>query len=92
MPRNAENSTPMSGLLTERRRLRGLSQHDLAEKLQSVSGNSSITREVVSRWERGKRIPGPYWRHWLGHALEMPPCDLESAASRTRDHRRAQKR
>ncbi|OKI27912.1 transcriptional regulator [Saccharothrix sp. CB00851] len=68
----------------------GLAQYDLAERLHAASGNVSITREEVSRWERGKRIPGPYWRAWLGRVLDTPQQELEQAAAiarRTRKRR-----
>jgi transcriptional regulator with XRE-family HTH domain len=71
---------PTWQLIRRFRHRQGLSQQALAEKLAVISGNSSVTREHVSRWERGKRIPNPYWRVWLGRALEIPPEWLERAA------------
>ncbi|KAA2252710.1 helix-turn-helix transcriptional regulator [Solihabitans fulvus] len=71
---------PTWQLIRRFRDRQGLSQQALAERLAVISGNSSITREHVSRWERGKRIPNPYWRVWLGRALEIPPEWLERAA------------
>ncbi|MFE0019735.1 helix-turn-helix transcriptional regulator [Amycolatopsis sp. NPDC059021] len=78
-------------LLAERRIAKGWSQCDLAHELFTLSGNGSVTREDVSRWERGKRIPGPYWRHWLSDVLDMPCHDLDAAASVAREHRRARR-
>ncbi|MFC4079212.1 helix-turn-helix domain-containing protein [Amycolatopsis samaneae] len=76
-------------LLAERRMAKGWSQCDLAHELFALSGNSSVTREDISRWERGKRIPGPYWRHWLSDVLDMPCHTLDVAACVAREHRRA---
>ncbi|WP_246018859.1 helix-turn-helix transcriptional regulator [Saccharothrix australiensis] len=79
---------PISETLAELRRSRGLTQDDLAERLHAASGNTSVTREEVSRWERGKRIPGPYWRGWLGQVLDTPQHELERAAAIERAARR----
>nr|WP_148302848.1 helix-turn-helix transcriptional regulator [Saccharothrix espanaensis] len=81
-------SGPISEILAELRRGRGLTQDDLAERLHAASGNTSVTREEVSRWERGKRIPGPYWRSWLGQVLDTPQHELERAAAIERAARR----
>nr|WP_246076705.1 helix-turn-helix domain-containing protein [Amycolatopsis cihanbeyliensis] len=78
----------MSGLLLQHRYRHGLTQYTLADRLAIVSGNYSVTREEVSRWERGKRIPGPYWRAWLSLALELPRVELERAAAAQRHSRR----
>jgi transcriptional regulator with XRE-family HTH domain len=79
---------PLAELLPERRRSRGLTQCDLAARLSEASGNDSVSREEVSRWERGKRIPGPYWRSWLSQALELPREDVEEWAAQARSSRR----
>lgn len=65
----------------------GFSQRQLAEELALISGNSSVTRDDVKRWENGKRIPRRPWLHWLGEALEIPPDQLRSAAEESRRHR-----
>ena len=80
---------PIDKVLPELRRGCGLTQYDLAERLHAASGNVSITREDVSRWERGKRIPGPYWRAWLGRVLETSQQELEQAAAMARRVRRS---
>lgn len=79
----------LCSLLRELRSQQGLSQYDLAGQLIDASGNCSITREDVSRWERGKRIPGPYWRKWLCTVFDLPQQDVELAAAVTRRTRRA---
>ncbi|MGH2604014.1 MAG: helix-turn-helix domain-containing protein, partial [Dehalococcoidia bacterium] len=52
------------------RRRRGLSQRRLAELLCSVSGVPTISRNEVSRWERGARGPAGPWLGWLSQVLE----------------------
>jgi len=56
------------------------SQYTLAHRLAEASGNDSVTREQVARWERGKRIPSPYWRRWLSVVLQVPTALLDAAA------------
>lgn len=79
----------LCSMLRELRSRHGLSQCDLAGQLNDASGNSSITREDISRWERGKRIPGPYWRKWLCAVLDLPQQDVDLAAAVARRTRRA---
>nr|WP_215542989.1 helix-turn-helix transcriptional regulator [Amycolatopsis sp. CA-230715] len=81
---------PVCELIATRRIAKGWSQCELATKLHAMSGNDSVTREEVSRWERGKRIPGPYWRQWLSNALDTSCHELELAAAVARNHRRCQ--
>lgn len=54
------------------RRERGWSQAELALALAAVSGRGTITREEVSRWERGRRNPTPYWLSNLAAVLGVP--------------------
>ncbi len=61
-----------------------MTQAALADRLSSVSGNASVTRDQVTRWERGGRVPSPYWRHWLAITLDVPPGQLDRAAHRAR--------
>ncbi|MEJ2854088.1 MULTISPECIES: helix-turn-helix domain-containing protein [unclassified Saccharothrix] len=84
------NVEPISDILPKLRHGRGLSQYGLAARLTAASGNCSLTRDEVARWERGKRIPGPYWRRWLSRVLEVPAHELERAAAFTRRVRREQ--
>ncbi|HKS48432.1 MAG TPA: helix-turn-helix transcriptional regulator [Amycolatopsis sp.] len=71
---------PIGPLIRLARRERGLTQYQLADALAGVSGNDSIGRDEVSRWERGKRVPGPYWQHWLSDVLHVSPDRLATAA------------
>lgn len=78
------------GMLIELARERcGMTQYALAEELVSLSGNDSLSRTEVARWERGRRIPGPYWRRWLSVALDVPSDQLGAAARSARRRRRA---
>lgn len=66
-----------------------MSQYTLAELVAAVSGNDGLSRTEVARWERGRRIPGPYWRRWLSVALDVPSDELGAAARLARRRRRA---
>jgi hypothetical protein len=61
-----------------------MTQAALADRLACVSGNESVTRDQVTRWERGGRVPSPYWRHWLAVTLDVPSGQLDRAARRAR--------
>ena len=74
------DSLPIGRLIRSTRRERGLTQYDLADALVAVSGNDSLGRDEVSRWERGKRVPGPYWQGWLSSVLEIAPERLRASA------------
>jgi transcriptional regulator with XRE-family HTH domain len=80
---------PITALIPQARREQGLTQRELADLLCEISQNDSITREEVSRWERGKRIPGPYWRAFLSAALDVPHAKVDKAAVVARETRRA---
>ena len=71
---------PISKLIRSARVRHGLTQVALARQLAAVSGNAAVTRDQITRWERGGRVPSPYWRHWLSIALEVPPGELDRAA------------
>lgn len=55
----------------------------------SLSNNYGVSRTEVARWERGKRVPGPYWRRWLSTVLGVPVDQLGAAARTTRALRAA---
>jgi Helix-turn-helix len=71
------DAEPIGRLVERVRADQGKSQHVLAELLAEASGNPSITREYVSRWENGKRIPPP-----TGVAI-WPRCSASRATSST---------
>ena len=60
----------------------GWSQGRLAEELGTVSGHPSITREYVSRWEHGRKVPGPFWIEHLAAVLQVPRWVLEGHVKR----------
>ncbi|SDU63112.1 Helix-turn-helix domain-containing protein [Jiangella alkaliphila] len=71
---------PVGELIRRARGRLGFSQYEIAAELARVSGNDSLTREEFARWERGRRIPGPYWRRWLSSVLDVPMGELVAAA------------
>jgi tetratricopeptide (TPR) repeat protein/transcriptional regulator with XRE-family HTH domain len=75
------DNEPIGELIERIRDKRGKSQYALAEDLLKVSGNTSIDREYVHRWEIHKRIPTPYWRRHLSVALDIPIDVLDRSAS-----------
>jgi transcriptional regulator with XRE-family HTH domain len=58
------------------RQERGWSQAELAAALAALSGRGTITREEVSRWERGRRVPTPYWLSNLAAVFGVPAVML----------------
>jgi transcriptional regulator with XRE-family HTH domain len=56
---------------------KGWSQGQLAGALRERSGRATITREEISRWETGKRVPGPFWINHLEAVLGTPQGVLE---------------
>ena len=75
-----ESSESVGNMIRRRRNVLGYSQYGIADELAKISGNSSLTREEVARWERGKRIPSPYWRQWISSVLRVPRHELDLAA------------
>ncbi|WP_239375846.1 MULTISPECIES: helix-turn-helix domain-containing protein [unclassified Frankia] len=65
-------------LIRELRSARGWSQGRLASELVKASDGSTITRETVSRWERGAiRCPNAFWLRHLAGVLQVPLEVLE---------------
>lgn len=58
--------------LARLRRRRGLSQQRLAEQLCAAAGVTTVSRNEVSRWERGERLPARAWLGWLSQVLGAP--------------------
>lgn len=83
-PLGEQNDEPVWDLVRRVRKLRGLTQYQLADLLAELSGNASVSRDEVARWERGKRVPGPYWRQWLSVALDVPLDRLVAAVRKGR--------
>ncbi|WP_030903476.1 helix-turn-helix domain-containing protein [Streptomyces sp. NRRL F-5126] len=78
-----ERRARFGAYLRRLRRRRGTSQRGLAERLSVVSGTRTVTRNDVSRWERGARIPDA-WLPVLAHSLGVPLAELEQAAAYAR--------
>lgn len=71
------------------RRHAGKSQRQLAALLCSLSGTQSVTRNEVSRWERGERVPEA-WVPFLAAALTVPEAQLRQAVDYARGDQLAQ--
>jgi transcriptional regulator with XRE-family HTH domain len=69
-------------VISELRSGLGWSQGRLAGELGRVSGHPSVTREYVSRWEHGRKIPGPFWIGHLAAVLQVPRWALEDCVRR----------
>lgn len=74
--------TSIGDIIRELRSQLGWSQGRLADELGQVSGHPSITREYVSRWEHGRKIPGPFWIGHLAVVLQVPRWVLEDKVRR----------
>ncbi len=72
-------------LIRDLRLALGWSQGRLAAELCRIAAYQTVTRECVSRWEHGKRMPGPFWLPVLAEALQVPVWELERAKMRRRD-------
>jgi transcriptional regulator with XRE-family HTH domain len=69
--------------LASMRRKAKMSRRQLAERLCTLSRVTTITRNEISPWERGKRIPES-WLPFIGRALGLPIAELEQAAAYAR--------
>jgi hypothetical protein len=81
---------PIDQLIGRVRVYRGASQYTLADALRAASGNPSVDRSYINRWERRRRIPTPYWRRYLSVVLEIPLPVLDRAAANARMRREEQ--
>jgi transcriptional regulator with XRE-family HTH domain len=69
----------LGALIRELRTSLGWSQSRLATALGKVADHETVTPEIVSRWETGKRVSGPWWLRHLATALQVPLEILERA-------------
>lgn len=69
-------------LVRELRESLGWSQSRLASEVCRSAGRDTIGREDVSRWENGRRTPGPFWLRHLASVLQIPRETLEDAVDR----------
>ncbi len=74
-----DRAEALSALIRDLRLTVGWSQGRLADELCNVSGHATVTRELVSRWEHGRRNPGPFWLRHLSTVLQVPLATLEEA-------------
>jgi transcriptional regulator with XRE-family HTH domain len=77
-----EALTSVGDIISELRSNLGWSQGRLAEELGKVSGHPSVTREYVSRWEHGRKIPGPFWIGHLAAVFQVPRWVMEGHVRR----------
>ena len=70
------SSSTFGHRLAQLRRRRGLSQQQLASLLCAATGTSTLTRNEISRWERGQRQPAQAWIGWLAQVLHVPSEQL----------------
>ncbi|MEV6511463.1 helix-turn-helix domain-containing protein [Streptomyces sp. NPDC051642] len=80
---STERRRQFGAYLASLRRRSNRSQRQLAGALCAASGTQSITRNEVSRWERGDRVPD-VWLPALAQVLAVPLTDLEQAAAYAR--------
>jgi transcriptional regulator with XRE-family HTH domain len=69
----------LGAAIRELRESLGWSQSRLVTALCEVSHHATVTREIISRWETGKRVPGPWWLRHLATVLQVPLEILERA-------------
>ncbi|WKE68547.1 helix-turn-helix transcriptional regulator [Streptomyces sp. WP-1] len=83
MSDTTERRREFGAYLAGLRRHSGRSQRQFAAVLCAVSGAQSITRNEVSRWERGERVPDA-WLPTFAQVLGVPLRELEQAAAYAR--------
>ena len=67
----------LGAAIRELRESLGWSQSRLAAALCKVANHATVTRENISRWETGKRVPGAWWLRHLATVLQVPIEILE---------------
>ncbi|MFE3198394.1 helix-turn-helix domain-containing protein [Embleya sp. NPDC059237] len=77
---------PVGALIARVRRQQGKTQQRLADLLCAASGDATVTRHEVSRWERGTRLP-TRWLPWISTVLGISREELEVAAAPLRGRR-----
>ncbi|MFE4594139.1 helix-turn-helix domain-containing protein [Streptomyces laurentii] len=68
-------------LIRDLRKARGWSQGRLASEINAAFG-TNLDREYVSRWERSKVAPGPFYLRCLSAVLDVPLAALEGEVKR----------
>jgi transcriptional regulator with XRE-family HTH domain len=77
---------PAGALIARVRREQGKTQQRLADLLCQASGDATVTRHEVSRWERGVRLP-TRWLPWPAAVLGISRDELEAATVPVRGRR-----
>lgn len=79
--RNGSRAQPIAvgAVIRDLRESLGWSQSRLASALCEVANHTTVTRENISRWETGKRVPGRWWLRHLATVLQVPIEILERA-------------
>ncbi|MGH4004445.1 MAG: helix-turn-helix domain-containing protein [Pseudonocardiaceae bacterium] len=77
---SAAPAVMLGAVIRELRQSLGWSQSRLATKLCKVANHATVTRENVSRWETGKRVPGRWWLRHLATVLQVPIQVLEQTS------------
>ena len=77
-----EDAPALGDTIRELRCALGWSQGRLAAELREVSARPTVTREDVSRWEHGRRVPRPFWIRHLAAVLQVPQWALEGCVQR----------
>ncbi|MGB8996594.1 MAG: helix-turn-helix transcriptional regulator [Pseudonocardiaceae bacterium] len=67
----------LGGVIRDLRESLGWSQSRLATALCKIANHETVTRENISRWETGKRVPGPWWLRHLATVLQVHIENLE---------------
>jgi transcriptional regulator with XRE-family HTH domain len=62
--------------LRRARVLRGWSQQRVADHINALLGDERVDRQLVYRWETGKRSPGPFYQERLCQVFEMTAEEL----------------
>ncbi|MFA7768257.1 helix-turn-helix domain-containing protein [Streptomyces sp. NPDC048723] len=71
----------LGDLIRDLRTARGWSQGRLSDQINARYG-TGLTREYVSRWERGTVTPGAYYLRCLSAVLDVPLAVLEGQVDR----------
>ncbi|MFE7135324.1 helix-turn-helix domain-containing protein [Streptomyces sp. NPDC057638] len=71
----------IGALIKDLRTARGWSQGRLADEVNKAFG-TGLDREYVSRWERCKVVPGPFYLRCLSAVLDVPLLVLEGEVKR----------
>lgn len=77
--RSDAHAVMLGTLIRELRESLGWSQSRLATAVCKAANRDTVTRETISRWETGKRVPGSWWLRHLATVLQVPIEILEQA-------------